>query len=227
MDKLRNGKPASFDEYLMHLEVQSSNVQSGPPIGAKLPSFRLTDQHGRARELQDLSGQNGLLLVFVRTTNGCGYCRNQLAELNLSLDDATQRGIAFAAICSDEQDLVHEFSEFAGIRYPILADPGAVVIERIGVLNTNMPQVRPALPNGRIPFPGHMLIAPDGTVRDKLFTDDLRHRASGADLVFKHFGAGSASTGVVVSTEGTPSGDFVGIGRCAYRSGNRRWLKLL
>ena len=38
-------------------------------LGTIAPDFALTDQHGRIRALNDLSGPNGLLLVFSRSAN--------------------------------------------------------------------------------------------------------------------------------------------------------------
>lgn len=66
----------------------------------------------------------------------------------------------------------------------MLSDVGGKVVERFGLLNPNIP------PNPRqapgIPFPGQYLIGPDGVVVAKAFTGDLRHRVSGAALVFEN-----------------------------------------
>jgi hypothetical protein len=59
-------------------------------------------------------------------------------------------------------------------------------VQRFGLLNTNIP------PNPRqapgLPFPGHFFIDAHGTVIDKAFTGDLRHRASASVLAFERFG---------------------------------------
>ena len=39
-----------------------------------------------------------------------------------------------------------------------------------------------------MPFPGDYLIAPDGTVRDKLFLPSYEHRPSASQVVLRHFG---------------------------------------
>ena len=199
--RLINGREISYDEFMFHLDVQNANLQSGTPVGRKLPSFTLPDPSGRLRTVADLSGPNGLLLVFVRSVVRCPYCRNQLAELSLSLDDVTSRGIHVAAVTVDDAELVQQFANHAGVRYALLVDKEAEVIERLGILNFNVPKESPAQNHGRIPFPGHYLVAPDGTVLDKNFTDDLRHRPSAVDLVFRQYGPGRSSVSALIDAE--------------------------
>jgi len=38
-------------------------------------------------------------------------------------------------VTSDDVEITREFSALAGLRYPLLADTGARVIERFGILN--------------------------------------------------------------------------------------------
>jgi len=201
VERIRNGMAVTMEEFRFHIEQQNLGVRSGPPVGERLPTFQLLDQTGRHRSIEDLAGPNGLLLVFVRTANGCGYCRNQLAELDLSLDDLRQRGIGLAAVTSDAPAITSEFSDLAGLRYPLLADTGARYIERIGIRNTNVEEHDGGINGGRFAFPGHFLLDASGVIVDKLFTDDLRHRASATTLVFRHHGEGSASTGIDIQAD--------------------------
>ncbi len=41
----------------------------GVKIGQTVPGFRLTDQNGQPRTLQDLRGPKGLMLVFFRSAD--------------------------------------------------------------------------------------------------------------------------------------------------------------
>lgn len=72
------------------------------------------------------------------------------------------------------------------IAYPLLSDVGGKVIQAFGLLNPNIPP-NPRQATGQ-PFPGHFLVAPDGTVLAKAFTGDLRHRVSGSALVLEYAG---------------------------------------
>ena len=42
---------------------------AGPDVGAQAPSFQATDQSGKNRSFDDLSGENGLLLLFFRSAD--------------------------------------------------------------------------------------------------------------------------------------------------------------
>jgi peroxiredoxin len=49
------------------LSRRNDGFKTGPEIGDKVPAFTLSDQEGRTRKLDDLTGSNGLLLVFSRS----------------------------------------------------------------------------------------------------------------------------------------------------------------
>ena len=155
------------------------------------------------------------MIVVVRTSHWCGYCRNQLAALNHSVAKMRAAGFGVAAIAPDAPDLVGEFAQFAKLEYPLLADEGAAYVERLGLLNPNMSSSG-RQNGGRVPYPGHILLDASGVVRASEFTDDLRHRLDGASLVFEHV---NAEVGEVV---GAASDDVLGAelsGR-ARRAGN-------
>ena len=42
---------------------------TGPAVGRQVPAFELTDQHNTTRSLADLTGPEGLLLVFSRSAD--------------------------------------------------------------------------------------------------------------------------------------------------------------
>jgi len=55
----------------------------GPAIGTKAPDIgaRL-DQTGKPRQLSDLMGRNGLVLMFFRSAEWCPFCQAQLVDIN-------------------------------------------------------------------------------------------------------------------------------------------------
>ncbi|MEE9227165.1 MAG: hypothetical protein V3U66_05475 [Acidobacteriota bacterium] len=44
-------------------------IFTGPEIGASIPAIQASDQWGKTREFKDLSGPEGLLLLFFRTVD--------------------------------------------------------------------------------------------------------------------------------------------------------------
>jgi hypothetical protein len=61
------GAGITTEGWLDFVEAQNGDFKTGPEIGQKIPEFTLPDQHGVMRPLSDLSGPNGLLLVFSRS----------------------------------------------------------------------------------------------------------------------------------------------------------------
>jgi hypothetical protein len=57
------------DLYAKHVWATNDGYVSGAEPGERIPDFALPDQDGRARSLGDLTGPNGLLLVFHRSAD--------------------------------------------------------------------------------------------------------------------------------------------------------------
>jgi hypothetical protein len=94
--------------------------------------------------------------------------------------------------------VLQRFVQAYGIEYPMLSDIGSKVIRAFGILNTNIPEDHPMLYG--IPFPGDYLIAPDGTVRDKLFLPNYEHRPSASEMTMRH-GSGAGANSVEIKTD--------------------------
>ncbi len=52
-----------------------------------------------------------------------------------------------------------------------------------------------------IPWPGDFLIAPDGTVRDKLFQRNYEHRASASEITLRHYGGRAGGNSVDIESD--------------------------
>jgi hypothetical protein len=66
---MAGGGDIQTGEWIDFVEAQNDGFRTGPEIGAKVPDFALPDQSGRNRSLHDLTGPNGLLLVFSRSAD--------------------------------------------------------------------------------------------------------------------------------------------------------------
>jgi hypothetical protein len=61
------GEPVPAELYARHVNATNDRYTTGPEPGARIPDFVLPDQNGALRSLPDLTGSNGLLLVFHRS----------------------------------------------------------------------------------------------------------------------------------------------------------------
>jgi len=52
-----------------------------------------------------------------------------------------------------------------------------------------------------IPWPGDFLIAPDGTVRDKVFLPSYEHRASASEITLRQYGGRAGGNSVEIKTD--------------------------
>ena len=66
---MSGGADIQTNEWVEFVEAQNDGFRTGPEIGAKVPDFTLPDQSGRSRSLDDLTGPNGLLLIFSRSAD--------------------------------------------------------------------------------------------------------------------------------------------------------------
>lgn len=63
------GEPVPPELYAKHLQATNDGYATGPEPGERIPGFDLPDQHGAMRSLLNLTGANGLLLVFHRSAD--------------------------------------------------------------------------------------------------------------------------------------------------------------
>jgi len=63
------GEPVSEELQAKHVSATNDNYMTGPEPGERIPDFALPDASGILRSLRDLTGPNGLLLVFHRSAD--------------------------------------------------------------------------------------------------------------------------------------------------------------
>ena len=63
------GEPIPDELRARHVAATNDGYSTGPEAGERIPQFTLPDQRGEARSLPDLTGPNGLLLVFHRSAD--------------------------------------------------------------------------------------------------------------------------------------------------------------
>jgi hypothetical protein len=62
-------EPVSEELQAKHVNATNDNYTTGPEPGERIPDFALTDANSVLRSLTDLTGPNGLLLVFHRSAD--------------------------------------------------------------------------------------------------------------------------------------------------------------
>lgn len=178
----------------------------GPQVGERVPDVSLKDQTGKTRTLQSLMGRRGLVLVFVRSTDWCPYCKTQLVELQGRVQSLQAQGLGIAVISYDSQEVHARFSQERSISFPLLADVGSETIKRFGLLNPvpamalgpdkDDPEVKALVqkyvsvvnPTARmvgIAFPGTFILDRQGRVTSRVFEDFYIERTTMASLMVR------------------------------------------
>ena len=106
-------------------------------IGAKMPSFELTDFRGREWKSSEFSDKPILAVVFFGTE--CPLVRlygSRLSEIQAKFAD---EGVQLIGIDSNRQDSMKEIAHFAkltNVEFPLVKDPGNVVADAFGAERT-------------------------------------------------------------------------------------------
>jgi hypothetical protein len=95
--------------------------------------------------------------------------------------------------------VLEAFGAAYNIEYPLLSDVGSKVIGAFGILNTNVPEDHKMMYG--MPFPGHYLIRPNRTVRDKLFLRCYEYRPSASQVILRHFADHAEGNSAEIKTD--------------------------
>ncbi len=69
LSKVGTGATLSEAEWLFHFDHQNADAHDGLVVGEQAPDFELLDHTGNVRTRTDLTGANGLLVVFARSAD--------------------------------------------------------------------------------------------------------------------------------------------------------------
>jgi peroxiredoxin Q/BCP len=133
--------------------MTEATLQPGQPF----PDFALPDAEGRTHRLADYAGRYVVLYVYPKddtpgcTREACDFRDN--AELRA-------HGAAILGLSRDDADSHAQFSGKYGLNFPLLSDPDASFIKRVGAWGTKNMYGKVSEGLKRSTF----LIAPDGTV---------------------------------------------------------------
>ncbi len=148
----------------------------GPAVGAVIPSdLTSIDQKGDPRSFENLSGPNGLVLVFIRSAKWCSFCKKQLAEVDAGAKEITTRGYALAVLSYDSLGDIQRYAHDHKPNFTMLSDRKSEVIDAFGIRNEKFGKMHYA--NG-VPHPMIFVIGADKTVQAKLAEEGYKNRPS-------------------------------------------------
>lgn len=125
-----------------------------PRRGERFPCFALTDPAGRTVRVPD----GPTMLIFLRG-HWCEHCQAQLSELAREVGRFRRHRVRIVALSTDDAEACRAFSQQIGDAFPVLSDPEARLVRRLGLLDP-----APELP-GPTSYPAVFLIDASGRVQ--------------------------------------------------------------
>jgi len=151
--------------------AQNSSSGLGPDTGTAIPhDLSLMSTNGEVENFDNLKGDNGMAIFFVRSFDWCPYCQKQAIEVNGLASEFRDRGINPIFISYDTPAIQKNFYDRHKFTVPILSDAENDVINAFDVLNADSISERSPLYG--YPHPIVFLISPDGIIRDKLYIEN-------------------------------------------------------
>lgn len=146
----------------------------GPDVGTTIPhDLKLNDADSAKRSLEDLTGENGLVLLFNRSLDWCPFCQAQVMEINKTDGEIEARGYEIAVVTYDSVNTLSQFAERRGINITLLSDPDSAAIDAFGLRNEGYKDNPKAY---GAPHPAIFIVSPAGEIRAKLYEENYKDR---------------------------------------------------
>ncbi len=159
----------------------ATGMDVGIALGEQAPLEQpLQNSQGEATSLAAQMGENGLVLMLVRSADWCGYCKAQLIQTSEIEEDVASRGYALASLSYDDPETLADFALNQDIGFTMLSDEGSVMIDELRLRDPEYGEDSKAF---GVPRASTLVLKPDGTVAAKHVTTDFRVRPSNADIL--------------------------------------------
>jgi peroxiredoxin len=159
---------------LVATTVLAQDEIPGPAVGERFPhTLSAPDQHGTMRSLEDLYGDKGAAVFFVRSADWCPFCKRQLADVNNRLAEFDALGLSVITVSVDEVPLIRQFADEQDVGYTMLADPNGDINEQLGIRDEQYPVGSAQF---GVPRPTLYIIDTSGTIRARYMEPTYRTR---------------------------------------------------
>lgn len=154
-------------------------IEVGPVLNQKAPEIHVIDTRKSPINIEQLSGEKGLILVFFRSADWCPFCKRHLIELNDYAQQFNDLGYGIGAISYDSPEVLAAFTQEENLSYPLLADQQVKTMQAYGIVNS---QYSPGDENYGIPYPGIVIVNKAGEVVFKYFYEGYMRRVKFDEL---------------------------------------------
>ncbi|XUU61757.1 peroxiredoxin family protein [Erythrobacter sp. HA6-11] len=158
-----------------------TNMEAGETLGERVPvDMELRNENGRVASISDVAGENGTVLVMVRSADWCPFCVAQLKDHAAIAEEIKAQGYRLVGLSYDEPELLADFATEQEIPYALLSDTESRFIDAVGLRD---PQYGEGHVAEGVPRASVLVIAPDGTLQAKFVSEDYRQRPSNEQVL--------------------------------------------
>lgn len=158
-------------------------------VGAKAPTFALSDARGKTVGSTELLAAGPVVLVFYRGA-WCPYCNLYLHEMQQHADEIRAHGASLVAISGESPDNTLSVEEKHALEFTVLSDPQFTVARQFGIVY-EMPKVVNDVildlgfdlakyygtDKAELPLSATYVIGRDGKIAYAFLDPDYKHRA--------------------------------------------------
>lgn len=105
-------------------------------VGDHVPDgFSLLDIKGKSKDFEHVRGAEGVVLLFIRSSEWCQYCQIQIEEWNANRTIFEDLGYPVVFISYDDPQMLNDYRQKHDIRVAMLSDADSAMIKAFGILN--------------------------------------------------------------------------------------------
>jgi len=120
--------------------VNAQDAIPGPQLGDKFAhDLAAADQNGQMQTLDDLMGEKGAAIFFVRSADWCPFCQRQLGDVNERLAEFEALGLNAISVSVDDVAEIAAFAKEHNVAYTMLADPAGDINKTLGIRDEQYP----------------------------------------------------------------------------------------
>lgn len=157
----------------MFVDKDDDDFAPGIQVGAQFPALKALYQGKEVADLEAFKGEKGTVFVASRSFDWCPFCMRQLIQLQDSKKAYDDAGLGLVVMSYDAPGLQQAFIDKHQISIPLLSDVDTQSFQNLGILNTDY---SPGDSAYGIPFPGMIVVNPEGIVVGSLFVEAYSSR---------------------------------------------------
>jgi len=132
-DEMKKDEMMKKDAMMAKAVTPDDAAKTALNVGAKMPSFTLSDANGKSVNSDDLLKKGNLVVVFYRGA-WCPFCNVYLKKLQENLSNIKAQGANIVAISVENPDKSLSVAQKNKVEFTVLSDPNLDTARKFGIV---------------------------------------------------------------------------------------------